>query len=86
MITENQKDLHDLLVCAFRYALGRRTYITSHIADLVKKYGYALPHQVKKQMASDIEHAIEHDLAGDEMDVRVWQELRQWLTVEVSQS
>lgn len=31
-------DFNSLLVCAFRYALHRKTYVTEEIADIVLRY------------------------------------------------
>lgn len=32
------RDLQDMIISALRYALGRRTYITSETAEFIKRY------------------------------------------------
>lgn len=67
-------ELRSMLLCAFRYALGRRTYITSECHDWLVKYWdiMAIYH---KQIHDDIKHAIEHDIAGDKCDVESWKKI-----------
>jgi len=74
----NTKDLNTLLLCAFRYALGRATYVTKEVADLLYKYGDDMPEFYLVQIMKDIDHAIEHDIAGHECDQLEWKWIRDW--------
>lgn len=65
----------DLLVCSFRYALGRRTGMVSTIADYLKEDWNKLNGWQQKQIQSDISHSIEHGLAGDDCDIVTWKEI-----------
>lgn len=67
--------MRTLLVCSFRYALGRRTYITQDVAGLVLTYRGVLNEHDVKQMIEGVENAVEHGLAGSYMDVVVWEDM-----------
>jgi hypothetical protein len=63
-----------MLLCAFRYALGRRTYVVSEVTDWLKIHWDAMA-PWHKQIHDDITHAIEHGIAGDDCDVKSWREI-----------
>ena len=67
----NKKET-DLLVCSFRYALGRRTAMVSIITEYLKEDWHKLGEWQQKQIKDDIKHAIEHGCAGDDCDVDNW--------------
>lgn len=71
-IKVEQKDLSSLLLCTFRYALGRRTYIVNECCEWLTEYWDIIPEGWREQIHSDIRHAIEHDMAGDKCDVESW--------------
>jgi len=63
-----------LRLMAFRYALGRRTYIVSEmVEELIAEWDSMKPWHM--QIQDDIRHAIEHDLAGDNIDVKEWEKI-----------
>ena len=53
-------DLNDLIVCAFRYALGRRTYIVHTITEIIKANLSALESRTIEVMLRDIESQHEY--------------------------
>ena len=69
---EMSKKETDLLVCSFRYALGRRTAMVSIMAEYLKEDWCKLGEWQQKQIKDDIKHAIEHGCAGDDCDVDTW--------------
>jgi hypothetical protein len=71
-IAVNKHELQDMIWCSFRYALGRKTYITAVIADLIKKYSKYLNSYEKAAYAKEILQAIKDNNAGMETDVAVW--------------
>jgi hypothetical protein len=75
----NNMELNDLLVCAFRYALGRRSYITYTISDLLVRHKDKLFAQSKKSILRDIKRAFDTNNYGMEMDKEVWQKLKEEL-------
>lgn len=67
-----QDEFRDLAICAFRYALGRRTYITSAVSDLIIKHGGDLSHFTRDLMIKEIKEALYQDRAGMDCDKENW--------------
>jgi len=65
-------DLADLLLCSFRYALGRRTYITSAMSEYLRTYWHCLPRYWQELVQREIREAIEGGCAGDACDEQSW--------------
>lgn len=62
-----------LVLCAFRYCLGRRTYIVSTCVDFLFDYWTELDKNTQKLITDEIREALEKGQAGDECDVERWQ-------------
>jgi hypothetical protein len=62
-----------LLMCAFRYALGRRSYVVSAITShLISVWGTI--HELQRTViTAEINLALRDGKAGDEMDREQWQ-------------
>ena len=60
-----------ILLCSFRYALGRRTYITSVVSDCMIENIESL-RRWELQITTEIRGAITDDMAGDNCDVESW--------------
>ena len=75
----SQKDLDSLLFCSFRYALGRSTYITSVVSELIRDYKSALEDNTVRLIQKEIDSAIAHKRAGMDMDVQEWKKLSEEL-------
>lgn len=71
----SKKNLRVLLICSFRYALGRRTYVPDMIKKMIIDNWDVLTDHDHYQIREDIRHAIKHDMAGHDYDVKTWQEL-----------
>jgi hypothetical protein len=65
----------DLLVCSFRYALGRRTGIVLSVVEYLTEDWDGLKEWQQKQIKDDILHAIEHGCAGDDCDIDNWKQI-----------
>lgn len=62
-----------ILFMAFRYALGRMTYVVNEVADtLVDKWEEISP-RYQKLIHKEIKQAIADKNAGMEMDVEQWE-------------
>lgn len=72
-------DLRTLLLCSFRYALGRATYMPQQVQELIKKHVDVLETWMLQQMDKDIGDAAQRGGLGMDVDVRGWLEFRQWL-------
>jgi len=75
----NNKELNDLMVCSFRYAMGRRTYIASTISDILIKHKEELSTQSKESILRDIQRALNANNYGMDMDKEVWVKLQEEL-------
>ncbi|SDY97966.1 hypothetical protein [Hymenobacter psychrophilus] len=68
-------ELNDLMVCAFRYALGRRTYATSTVSELVEQHWAGLPVGWRELVHREVREAVAAGCAGDACDVASWKRL-----------
>lgn len=62
----------DTLVCAFRYALGRRTYIVGVIAEQLIQNWKDISPNTQNLIVNEIAEAIYENRAGSEIDVQEW--------------
>ena len=66
-------ELHeDFLFFAFRYALGRRTYVVSMMVSELKKQWDNLDPHTKSKIQKEITEAIQYGDAGMDIDVHEW--------------
>lgn len=72
-----------LLFCAFRYALGRKTYIVDAVIDEIKNNLSKLNKNSKKAMIREIAEAIASGNAGMSIDVASWEGLLERLKYEI---
>lgn len=63
------------LVCAFRYALGRRTYVTDSVANVIIKVWDELPRETQLLIRKEIINAINNNDAGMDIDVKCWEKI-----------
>jgi hypothetical protein len=72
-----------VLICAFRYALGRMTYVVSDVADCIEAQAISsegLSTGARKVIVNEINEAIEEDALGMDMDAQKWIKLRDLLS------
>jgi len=69
----NKEDM--ILFCAFRYALGRQTYIVSLIVDEIVERWNELEERDQEQYKKEINEAIEMSRAGADMDEKQWKRI-----------
>jgi hypothetical protein len=67
------RELAHILLNAFRYSLGRMSYITGTTADWLIKYWYLMPTQWRMQIHEDIIAAISRGDAGNKCDIDQWE-------------
>lgn len=76
------RDLKDMIISALRYALGRRTYITSETVEFIKRYPELIDKRVKGVMLKDLEEYFQKRETfkfDDECDFNTWKSLYNWL-------
>jgi hypothetical protein len=56
-----QEDFDTLTVCAFRYALGRRTYIVGDVARIVAQGRSKVSPEIRNIIVRDLKEAIDRD-------------------------
>lgn len=60
---------------AFRYALGRTTYVVSEVVEILIEQWDNLSHYTQLLIISEIKDAIDSNNAGHEMDKSKWMEV-----------
>jgi len=65
----------DMVLYAFRYCLGRRTYVVQDMVSKLIEIWELLGDYAQDIIRRDIISAIEHDRAGDNCDVAEWQKV-----------
>ena len=79
---EITRDLKDIVCCSLRYALGRKTYITSLVSDYIINHPELIDERVKDVMLKDIEEYLDCRniyYKDDECDYQSWLRLKEWL-------
>lgn len=74
------EDISAMIICAERYALGRRTYIVQWNCEFIKNNLHLITNKDKQVMIRDIENPISY---GDECDKQCWMQLLEILKKEV---
>lgn len=76
------EDFDLVVIAAFRYALGRRTYIVPAVANFIKANSKHISNQTKEIIISEINDAKYHKYGislGDEIDAKDWLNLELFL-------
>jgi len=61
-----------VLICAFRYALGRATYVPSMIAEELESNWKEFDPWQQEQILDDIDKAVKLGYAGMDCDSKMW--------------
>ncbi len=75
----SNNDLNTLAFSAFRYGLGRKTYVVSNIVQALINNKHNIKTETKQRICSEIEHAIDLDNAGMDCDIAEWKHLMEEL-------
>lgn len=62
--------------CAFRYALGRRTYVVDSVASEIERQVEEISTKTLHLIRKEITEAIKDHHAGMDMDVERWEKCR----------
>ena len=80
-------DFNSLAICAFRYAFGRRTYITKEVADIINAHLNDLDNRTLAAILMDFDRAHESEAVGldhvfgDDCDRNEWIKLENKLRI-----
>ena len=77
------EDFGLIVLCAFRYALGRMTYIPSVVAGFIKANINEIETRDIHIMIREIGECHEEGHLGMDCDVKLWLDLRKWLEGEL---
>lgn len=83
----NIDDFNSLAICAFRYAFGRRTYITKEVADIINAHLNDLDNRTLAAILMDFDRAHESEAVGldhvfgDDCDRNEWIKLENKLRI-----
>lgn len=58
--------------CAFRYALGRRTYVVDSVAKEIERLAPEISEKTRHRMIAEIDEAINTGNSGMQMDTNRW--------------
>ena len=75
----DRMDFRLLILSAFRYALGRMTYIVPVVANVIRKSKDRLDNQAIDLIIREIEEAEKRNGLGMECDIEVWLRLKKEL-------
>lgn len=65
-----------ILICAFRYALGRMTYVVDNVVNAIIDNWKELPIHTQTLIKNEIiQYRLEYGLCGMEMDDKNWQRI-----------
>lgn len=64
------------LFCAFRYALGRMTYVVSEVADDIRRNRHLLSSKITARIILEIDEAAAEGRLGMDIDRDDWEKLR----------
>lgn len=65
----------DILFMAFRYALGRATYVVNDVVETLILHWDEISVNMKKMIQDEIKDAIEKDNAGWDIDKEEWKKI-----------
>ena len=71
-------DLKDIIISAFRYALGKKTYITLSTCDYIKNHPEIIDKRVKNVLLRDLEQ-LNFIYAKNELDYKIFTKFKKWL-------
>ena len=71
-------ELQDIVICALRYAIGRKTYITEEVCSYIREHPELIDARVKTVMLRDLEDLDKYYKKTD-IDYTTFNLFRHWL-------
>lgn len=65
----------DIIMCAFRYALGRSSYVVCRVTDYLIEVWPMISDKLQDLIVEEIIEAINEGAAGDEVDETLWKDV-----------
>lgn len=84
-LLEINKDFETILLCAVRYAIGRRTYIPSRVIDYITPLLPYLSEDVLKLIVNEIieRYTYEGALGDEKIDRPYWEQFLRKIRIEI---
>jgi hypothetical protein len=79
MILENNSEFKNIIISAFRYAIGRHTYILDETLEFIEEHPQIINERVKCVMLRDIDNRLSEWDGLWEMDKERIIEFQKWL-------
>jgi hypothetical protein len=79
----SDRDLETLIVCSFRYSLGRQTYMPSEIQRIAQEHARVISTTMLEQFIGDISSAFNAGHLGMDCDVQGWLRFGCWCRCQV---
>lgn len=94
-ITTDHSHLHIIVISAFRYTLGRMSYVPSMFCEFVKEQWSVLPENTKQILIRELETEVKRNdeqknddnfisLLGHPYDVKQWKDFLEFMKVNQS--
>ena len=82
-INDKDNDFGDIMILALRYAIGRRTYVTSEVPEFIMQNAEQINERICAVMLRDIDEYLQDRDKGlikdDECDYQSWTKLAEYL-------
>lgn len=75
---EIDRDLKDMIISAFRYAIGRKTYMTFATCDYIRNHPELIDDRVKGVMLRDLE-TLDMYYQKSDIDYITFKDFEKWL-------
>ncbi len=72
-----------IMIAAFRYALGRMSYMVEHVASWIEQHADTMPENDAQLIIKEIDEQALLGSLGMEMDERVWRRLQARLRLSI---
>ena len=79
MILENNSEFKNIIISAFRYAIGRHTYILDETLEFIEEHPKVIDERVKYVMLREIDNRLSEWDGLWEMDKERIIEFQKWL-------
>ena len=79
MILENNSEFKNIIISAFRYAIGRHTYILDETLEFIEEHPKVIDERVKYVMLREIDSRLSERDGLWEMDKERIIEFQKWL-------
>lgn len=74
---DNKDDINSLLMCSFRYALGRNSYIVPMVLSILQRHKELMTESTRQVIKSDVQEALNSGWITEDRFLTQWLSLLQ---------